>query len=202
MELKGIHNVKNNSTIQMVILGVLISGAVAVFFLLRQGENPAATGQPPVVSVNLPAPDFSLPLLDGRKTRLSDHGGRVVLLNIWATWCPPCLSEMPSMEKLYQKFREAEFEILAVSIDAMGTDVVAPFIRNHNLSFPVLIDSKGTITRLYRTTGVPESFIINKEGVVVKKIIGPIDWTEQSVLEFFQDLIQEPPQGKTGLPGE
>ena len=154
------------------------------------------------VSVDRPAPDFSLPLLDGRKTRLSDYTGQVVLLNIWATWCPPCLSEMPSMEKLYQKFKDEDFQILAVSIDTMGADVVAPFIKNHNLSFPVLIDSKGTITRLYRTTGVPESFIINKNGVVVQKIVGPIDWTEPSVLEYFQGLIQEPLQGKTALPGK
>jgi len=186
----------------MVILGILISGAVLVFLLLRQGENPAVSGQPSVVSVDRPAPDFSLPLLDGRKTRLSDYTGQVVLLNIWATWCPPCLSEMPSLEKLYQKFKDEDFQILAVSIDTMGTDVVAPFIKNHNLSFPVLIDSKGTITRLYRTTGVPESFIINKKGVVVQKIVGPIDWTETSVLEYFQGLIQEPPQGKTALPGK
>jgi peroxiredoxin len=194
--------VKKNSKTQMVILGVLISGAVLVFLLLRQGENPAVSGQPTVVSVDRPAPDFSLPLLDGRKTRLSDYTGQVVLLNIWATWCPPCLSEMPSMEKLYQKFKDEDFQILAVSIDTMGADVVAPFIKNHNLSFPVLIDSKGTITRLYRTTGVPESFIINKNGVVVQKIVGPIDWTEPSVLEYFQGLIQEPLQGKTALPGK
>ena len=106
------------------------------------------------------------------------------------------------MEKLYQKFKDEDFQILAVSIDTMGADVVAPFIKNHNLSFPVLIDSKGTITRLYRTTGVPESFIINKNGVVVQKIVGPIDWTEPSVLEYFQGLIQEPLQGKTALPGK
>ena len=81
-------------------------------------------GQPPVVSVDSPAPEFSLPLLDGGKTRLSDHRGRVVLLNIWATWCPPCLSEMPSMEKLYQKFKDQDFQILAVSIDTTGADVV------------------------------------------------------------------------------
>ncbi len=189
--MEGVHSVRNNSRLQILILVILISGAVAIFMLLRHKENFSIPGKPPGVSINLPAPDFSLPMLDGKTARLSDYKGRVVLVNIWATWCPPCLSEMPSMEKLYQRFKDKDFQILAVSIDATGTDGVAPFIKNHNLSFPVLIDSKGMINKLYRTTGVPESFIINKKGLIVKKIIGPIDWAEPSVLEYFQGLIQK-----------
>jgi cytochrome c biogenesis protein CcmG/thiol:disulfide interchange protein DsbE len=93
----------------------------------------------------------------------------VVLLNIWATWCPPCVEEMPSMEKLHQELKDDGFEILAVSIDVSGAKAVIPFMKKHKLSFPALTDTKGAIKSLYQTTGVPESFIIDKDGIIVEK---------------------------------
>jgi peroxiredoxin len=99
---------------------------------------------------------------------------------------------MPSMEKLYQKLNGEDFEILAVSIDFLGLKVVAPFMKKHKLTFPALIDSAGTIRIAYGTTGIPESFIIDKDGILVKKIIGPLDWASSEVLRFFHDLIQKP----------
>jgi len=184
--------VKKKPRLQLLFLVILITAAAAIFILLRNKDNFSTRGGPAGISVNHPLPDFSLPLLDGKMTRLSDYSGKVVLVNIWATWCPPCLTEMPSMEKLYQQLKGKDFQILAVSIDASGNEAVGPFVKNHKVSFPVLIDPKGIITKIYRTTGVPESFIINKQGILVKKIIGPIDWIAPSVLTFFQELIQEP----------
>jgi peroxiredoxin len=142
------------------------------------------------------APDFTFPGLDGENISLSDYTGKVVLVNIWATWCPPCVEEMPSMQKLYNEFNGKNFEILAVSIDADGVDAVAPFMKTHKLSFPALMDPKGTIKSMYRVTGVPESFIIDKQGILVGKIIGPRDWATQEVFGFFQDLIQRPLSAK------
>ncbi len=144
------------------------------------------------IGEGIPAPDFTFPGLDGKNTSLSDYKGKVVLVNIWATWCPPCVYEMPSMQKLYNEFNGKNFEILAVSIDAAGVDAVAPFMKKHKLSFPALMDPKGTIKSMYRVTGIPESFIIDKQGVLVGKIIGPRDWATQEVFGFFQDLIQRP----------
>ena len=141
---------------------------------------------------NLPAPDFTFPGLDGKMVSLSDYKGKVVLVNIWATWCPPCVDEMPSMEKLYQKFKGKNFEILAVSIDEPGLKAVAPFMKKSNLTFPALIDSEGTIKAVYGITGVPESFIIDKQGILIKKIVGPVDWAATNVFRFFSDLIQKP----------
>jgi peroxiredoxin len=111
---------------------------------------------------------------------------------------------MPSMQKLYNEFNGKNFEILAVSIDADGVDAVAPFMKTHKLSFPALMDPKGTIKSMYRgtiksmyrVTGVPESFIIDKQGILVGKIIGPRDWATQEVFGFFQDLIQRPLSAK------
>jgi peroxiredoxin len=168
----------------LVLLAVI---ALAVLFLLKQNDSylayaPLADGRP--------APNFTLPCLDGKMVSLADHKGHVVLVNIWATWCPPCVDEMPSMETLYKEFQGENFEILAVSIDALGASAVGFFMKKYNLSFPALLDPEATIKILYQTTGVPESFIINKEGILVEKIIGPRNWAAPEVVHYFRDLIR------------
>jgi peroxiredoxin len=137
-----------------------------------------------------PAPHFTFPDLDGRKVSLPDFRGKVVLVNIWATWCPPCRDEMPSMQKLYERFKGEHFEILAVNINADGREAVAPFMQQMNLTFPALLDPKEKIRSLYGITGVPESFIVDREGILVNKVIGPMDWSSPKVFDFFQELIQ------------
>jgi len=117
---------------------------------------------------------------------LSDYKGKVVFLNIWATWCPPCREEMPSMEKLYQKLKGEDFEILAVSIDVLGARAVAPFMKEYKLSFPALLDPEGTVQRLYGTTAIPESFIIAKDGVIVSKVTGAKDWASPDTIRFYE----------------
>jgi len=170
-----------------MILILLAVTALAVLFLLKQ-NNPYLTYTP--LAAGRPAPDFSLPGLDGKMVSLSDYKGHVVLVNIWATWCPPCVDEMPSMETLYQEFKDENFEILAVSIDALGANVVGPFMKKYNLNFTALLDPEATIKTLYQTTGVPESFIINEEGILVEKVIGPRNWAAPEVVRYFRDLIR------------
>ena len=134
--------------------------------------------------------EIQLKDITGNGVRLSDFRGKIVFLNFWATWCPPCVDEMPSMEKLYQELTGEGFEILAVSIDESGAKTVRPFMKKHRLSFPALIDSKGFITSLYQTTGVPESFILDKDGIIVEKVIGPRDWAAPGAIRFFRKLIR------------
>jgi peroxiredoxin len=168
----------------LVFLGV---AALVIVFALKQ-NNPYLKFSP--LRVGQPAPDFTLPGLDGKMVSLSDYRGHVVLVNVWATWCPPCVDEMPSMEKLYRALKGTNFEILAVSIDALGKEAVAPFVKKYNLSFPALMDQDGTIKTLFQTTGVPESFIINQEGIFIEKVIGPKDWATPQVVGFFRNLLQ------------
>jgi peroxiredoxin len=168
----------------LVFLGV---AALVIIFALKQ-NNPYLKFSP--LRVGQPAPDFTLPGLDGKMVSLSDYRGQVVLVNVWATWCPPCVGEMPSMEKLYRALKGENFEILAVSIDALGKKAVAPFMKKYNLSFPALMDQDGTIKTLFQTTGVPESFIINQEGIFIEKVIGPKDWATPQVVGFFRNLLQ------------
>lgn len=143
------------------------------------------------LEIGISAPDFTYPDMEGKNVSLSDLRGRkVVFVNVWATWCPTCLWEMPSMESLYQELKAEGLEILAVSIDAIGADAVRPFLETKvRVSFPILLDPRGTIKKLYRTTGVPESFIVDRNGTFVNRVIGPRDWTKPEVMKFFRNLL-------------
>jgi peroxiredoxin len=165
---------------------------VVVFFALRQKNSLLEYLKPEAAAVGRPAPAFTLPGLDGRMVSLSDYRGKVVVVNIWATWCPPCVDEMPSLEKLYREFEAENFAILAVSIDSGGIEAVAPFMKKHALTFSALIDPQAAIRTGYKTTGVPETFIINKQGILVKKVIGPLNWAAPEVKRYIRKLLQEP----------
>lgn len=135
------------------------------------------------------APNFSLSDLNGQKVQLKDYRRKVVFLNFWATWCLTCEEEMPSMEKLYQKFKGNSFEILTISIDKEGKGIVAPYMKKFGLTFPALLDPKSKVAKLYRTTGVPETFIINKEGFIIHKTIGPRKWDTEESFIVFNNMI-------------
>jgi len=176
---------------QSLILIVLIMVGVGTIILLQTKESSFNLSGRPLMGKDVPAPNFSLPGLDGKMVSLAGYRGKVVFLNIWATWCPPCVEEMPSMEKLYQALKGEDFEILAVSVDVSGAKIVTPFMKKHKLSFPALTDTKGSIKSLYQTTGIPESFIIGKDGIIVEKVIGPRDWATPNAIRYFRNLVRE-----------
>ena len=130
-----------------------------------------------LIELGSAAPQFhAIDLRTGRPVTIDDYKGKVVLLNIWATWCPPCRVEMPSMQHLHQKLAGTDFRLVAVSVDEEDSTVVNKFARQLGLTFEILHDQDGTIRGIYQTTGVPESFVIDRDGVIVKKIIGAADW--------------------------
>ncbi len=112
----------------------------------------------------------------GRPVSLADYRGKVVLLNIWATWCDPCRLEMPSMEKLSERLRGTDFRVVAVSVDKDGPEVVMKFVNELGLHFDVLQDPSGGIQTTLQATGVPESFVIDRQGTIIKKVIGAEQW--------------------------
>lgn len=138
------------------------------------------------------APDFALPDLNGAQHRLSDYRGKVVFLNLFTTWCPPCRLEMPAMEQLHQRLRSRGFIVLAVSEDEAGAAVVAPFVRELGLTFPVLLDTENRLPTRYGMTGYPETFLIGRDGNVVKQFIGPEDWLSQDMARYFDALLAQP----------
>jgi cytochrome c biogenesis protein CcmG, thiol:disulfide interchange protein DsbE len=130
-----------------------------------------------LVGVGSSAPEFhATDLRTGRRTTLAAYRGKVVLLNVWATWCQPCRVEMPSMERLYRRFGGSAFRVVAVSIDEQDDSVVMAFARELGLGFDILHDQTGAIKRDYQATGVPESWVINRDGVIIKKVIGASEW--------------------------
>jgi len=135
------------------------------------------------------APDFALSDLAGRTVRLSGLRGKVVVLNLWATWCPPCVDEMPSMERLYATLRDADFALLAVSQDEDGKRVVAPFVERMRLSFPVLLDPDRQVGDRYGVSGYPETFVIDRNGLIVEHVIGPRDWDQPGEIAALRALI-------------
>jgi cytochrome c biogenesis protein CcmG/thiol:disulfide interchange protein DsbE len=142
------------------------------------------------LTIGMMAPDFSLPDMEGKVRRLSDYRGKVVFLNFWATWCKPCKEEMPSMEILWENFKSEEFVMLAISMDRVTTKKDIPsFIESMKLTFPILTDSWGQTDKLYKLMGVPETYIIDQNGVLREKVIGPRDWTDKASLATIVQLV-------------
>lgn len=137
------------------------------------------------------APDFTLTDLSGRKVSLSALQGKVTLLNFWATWCPPCREEIPSMVRLNRLMQGKPFQMLAVSIDQGGKGAVEAFFKQSGAVLPTLLDTGGKTAKLYGATGVPETFVIDKKGVILKKIIGPAPWDSPEALKFLNSAIND-----------
>jgi len=149
------------------------------------------------------APNFQALTLEGEPVSLADYSGKVVLLNVWATWCAPCREEMPAMQRLYEAFHgDEDFEILAVSVDAplgqqdtagrLGGDIAA-FGEEYGLTFPLLHDPSGSIQRMYQTTGVPESFVIGRDGIIYRKIAGQTEWDLPVNQQLMRRLLDARP---------
>lgn len=135
------------------------------------------------VSIGDYAPNFSLETLQGERVQLKDYKGKGVFLNFWGTWCKPCETEMPYMENAYKVFKEQGVEILAVDIEEPNL-IVKDFVDRFGLTFPVLMDRKGVVTELYGIGPIPTTYLIDKNGKVLKKITGNMN--QQSVIEYME----------------
>ena len=136
------------------------------------------------------APDFQLEDTEGNLVSLASLRGKVVLLNFWATWCPPCREEMPSMEKLNEIMAGDDFVMLAVNAEEDGRTVVPEFLAKNPHTFTILYDDKGVVQKRYGVYKFPESFVIRKDGTVSEKIIGPIDWASPKTIAYFKNLTK------------
>lgn len=137
-----------------------------------------------------PAPGLTVTALNGTYLNLADLKGKVVMLNFWATWCPPCREEIPAMMKLNSAMAGKPFQMVAVSIDEGGKPAIEAFFRESGYSLPAYLDPDNKGARTYGITGVPETFIIDKNGILVKKVIGPLAWDSPDVTAFLEGLIK------------
>ncbi len=135
------------------------------------------------------APDFTLKDLEGKPVNLSSFKGKVVLLNFWATWCPPCKAELPSMNKLYQQLKNRGLVIIAVSTDR-SVSVIKEFTKNNPLDFIIVIDSDLRVSRsLYKVFMLPTTFIIDKRGIISGRYFGEQDWTDKNFISEIEALL-------------
>jgi len=139
----------------------------------------------------IPAPNFTLEALNGKKVSLKDFKGKVVFLNFWATWCPPCIVEMPSMEALHKKFKDKGLVVIAVNSEE-GVKKVNKFIKKKGYTFLVLLDSDGTVTSdSYRAIGFPTTYLIDKHGNVVGKAEGAREWNSIESFKLIEFLLKQ-----------
>lgn len=175
----------------IIIALVILAGIVGGVWMKSSKYEPVLVGSP--------APDFTLKDLNGKEYTLSSFKGKVVFVNFWATWCKTCKEEMPSMQILYSylKERNAPFEMLAISVDRVTTqDEIEPFVHSLNLTFPILLDPWGKTDGKYKLTGVPETYIVDQEGKVAEKVIGPRDWTTIQAVKTIFGLLGIKPESE------
>ena len=137
------------------------------------------------------APRFTLRNLKGNLEGLDDHAGKVIVVNFWATWCAPCVEEMPSFETLYRRFRSQGLTVLAVSLDKGGSSKVQEFVDKHKLSFPVLMDSEGVAEKLYPSFTIPVTYVIDKQGRVAARVDGAKDWQSPETFKAVEYLLTQ-----------
>ncbi|MEW5814549.1 MAG: TlpA disulfide reductase family protein [Spirochaetota bacterium] len=142
-----------------------------------------------VFEEKIPIVDFTLEALSGKKISLSSLKGKVVLLNFWATWCPPCREEMPSMELLYKKLHKEGLEIVAVDLQEEKKQV-QKFAADNGLTFQILLDTTGRVGASYGARSIPTSYIIDKNGIVLAGVVGGRDWHTPELLSMFRELLK------------
>lgn len=175
-----------------IFIAVLLIG-IAVSYLLLSGKNylpGALTSTSAASGVGVIAPGFTLSNMQGKQVSLADYRGKVVVLNFWASWCPPCRAEMPSMEQLYGKLKGSDFVLLAVNVEENGRSATAAFSQKIPMSFPVLLDDNQHVSELYRVSGIPQTFIINKKGEIVQEVTGGRDWNSPETIKFLTSLMK------------
>jgi thiol-disulfide isomerase/thioredoxin len=172
---------KSRNPILILIGGLLVGAGLGMMILLWTGfgERWLGGGTPslgggsvPSAAVDQPAPDFELETLSGESLRLSELRGRPVLINFWATWCAPCVLEMPTIEKYYDQYSQ-QFSVLAVNNDEPAGEV-ANFVQEMGLSFDILLDPGAKVQNLYRLRGYPTSIVVDAEGILRVQHIGPL----------------------------
>jgi peroxiredoxin len=165
---------------------------------LPAGAAPAGAPDDPPRALDLIKPnrqqqakDFNVAALEGGKLRLADLRGKVVFLNLWATWCPPCKEEMPAMERLWQRYKGQGLVVIALSMDSAGAKVVKPFIEQAKYTYRVGLDPKMEIAELYGARSVPSTFIIDRNGVLRGIALGPREWDGQASFAYFDALLKD-----------
>jgi DsbE subfamily thiol:disulfide oxidoreductase len=170
----------------IVLIAIFIFAIALILFSVKRDETPKTKA---VVGLN--APGFLLNDPSGKTYTLSELKGSVVFINFWATWCPPCIEEMPSIQNLYRGFKDnKEFRMVTILYKDDYEKAMA-YLKQNNYEVPVLIDREGTTAKAYGVTGVPETYIVDKQGVLREKVIGPADWNSSQADSLISNLLKQ-----------
>lgn len=171
----------------VVAIALILVGVVVLFWMGEQsGQQQVSSAKVTMPQQGQPAPDFSLMSLGGEPVRLSDYSGQVVLVNMWATWCPPCKAEMPTIDEYYQARRDDGFVVLAVNSQEKAASVNS-FIQAAGFTFPVLLDDQAAVMDRYNVLGLPTSFIIGRDGTIQHTHTGQI--TKDQLEKYIDPLL-------------
>ncbi len=171
----------------MIGLGLLATGVMSVMLLDQKAASAQDFSTVPA-KVNFPAPELTLQSLSGETVSLEDYRGKVILVNLWATWCPPCREEMPTLQTFYEKYKQDGFVLVAIDQEE-PRDVVAPFVNEFGLTFPVWLDENYDAQRKFNTMNLPSSYVIDRDGIVRLMWIGGI--SNRNLEKFVPDIILE-----------
>jgi peroxiredoxin len=167
-----------------------IDGLGAVVMMLAMLFSCSSVERPRTPVVGETFPDMVLPDLQGNTFRLSDHRGEVVLINFWASWCAPCIEEMPSLERLHRALESKGLRVVAVSVDE-DLQVVERLREEHDLSFLILHDEGAAVSHAFETFKYPETYIVDREGQLLSKVIGARDWITPRIMVDMVGLLKE-----------
>ncbi len=171
-----------------------MAAIVALMIAMALGYLHLAENKGYALKVGTEAPGFRLPSLAGEERELRAYRGQIVVLNFWATWCPPCVAEMPSLERLHHTLGPEGLAVVTVSTDEDG-EALARFTREYGLTLPVLRDPGGRVAGdVFHTTGYPETFVIDRQGILLQHTVGPADWDTPEALGYFRGLLSRAPE--------
>ncbi|MBI5462771.1 MAG: TlpA family protein disulfide reductase [Gammaproteobacteria bacterium] len=176
---------RRNKVASIVCALVLCAGGLAA-----QAVTPAGQTLPEVPHP-VAAPDFELKDLDGVPHKLTDYRGKVVVLNFWATWCPPCRYEMPSMQRGWEKAQADDIVFLGVNVGE-DADTVFMFLADYSVEFPLLLDMDAKVIKQYQVVGLPTTYIIDPQGRLTHRVVGSREWDDAALLNVLRGLLPKP----------
>ena len=160
-------------TQRRILFFMLLAAGFAWILFSADKSGTSTAGKIPAPQTGFLAPDFALKTLEGEAIQLSDLRGQPVLVNLWATWCPPCRAEMQTLETVYNDYKDQGFIVLAVNMTSQDDpQAVLPFVTERGLTYPILLDDKGEIAKAYQMKSLPSSFFINRDGTINEVVIG------------------------------
>jgi len=173
----------------LLLAALLLIGLSLIVYFISQRD---AGKKESLVDVGLPAPNLEVAdAVTGRTLSSSDFKGKVLFINFWATWCQPCREEMPSMEELFNHFLDNKDFVMLTILFRDDPQTGINYLKENGFNFPVRLDKEGQTARAYGLTGVPETYIVDKKGILREKIIGPYQWDSPEALELISRLLKE-----------